>query len=260
MAHSIKISAIIPTCDRPQYLPEAIASICAQSLQPIEIIVANNGKEPIPEGSLGADVQVLNLAPYVGASAARNAGAKAASGEYLAFLDDDDKWDKDFLYHLHKSMVEKSADYIIGDVYVFDENMLPKLVLSFSKFPRGVKEFLYGKNPGLGGGNFLVKSHAFFAVGGFDENVSMSEDALLPFEILMAGYTIAGESKACYHARKHPGPRVSHGFKKKYMQFYHKAKERMTYKQRFLYILNINKHLLKVKFKRIIKARLKKHP
>lgn len=248
---TIKISAIIPTCDRPQYLPEAIASIRAQSLQPIEIIVANNGKVLIPEESLGADVQVLNLAPYVGVSAARNAGAKASSGDYLAFLDDDDKWDKDFLKHLAAKAIESNADYIVADLYRFFEDEMPELICSHSWFSRGWKESFYGRNPGFGGGNFLVTKSAFAVVGGFDEDITMSEDQVLPCELAIRDYKISSEPKAKYLVRHHSDARLSHSYTKYYFQFYHKCKKHMTFEQKVKYISRIWKIRLKQSLKKI---------
>ena len=257
MERSIKISAIIPTCDRPQYLPEAIASIRAQSLQPLEIIVANNGKEPVPEGSLGQDVQVLNLAPYVGVSAARNAGAKAASGDYLAFLDDDDMWDKDFLKHLAAKIMENDGDYIVADLYRFFEGEKPELVSSYSWAARGWKESFYGRCPGFGGGNFLVTKSAFREVGGFDKNITMSEDQVLPCELAIRGYKISSEPKAKYLVRHHTNVRLSHSYIKHYFQFYHSCKKHMSLEQRVKYIYKGWKLRLKHNIKKI-KLRIKK--
>ena len=252
MQNTVKISAIIPTCDRAQYLPEAIASIRAQSLQPIEIIVANNGKEPITEGSLGADVQVLNLAPYVGVSAARNAGAKAASGDCLAFLDDDDLWHEDFLKHLADKRLASNADYIVADMYRFTEGGQPKLYFSHSWFLRGWKESFYGKNPGFGGGNFLVTKKAFSDVGGFDENIIRREDQVLPCELGVRGYTICSEPSGKYLVRHHKNARLTRNNQPKlFFQFYHKCKKHMSLRQKISYSYQVYKHILKLRIKRL---------
>ena len=87
----MKISVIIPTCDRQDFLQEAIDSVKAQTLSVHEIIVVNNGNTPIEKDSpLHTQAKILELPPYSGASMARNTGALQATGDYLAFLDDDD--------------------------------------------------------------------------------------------------------------------------------------------------------------------------
>ena len=246
-----KISAIIPTCDRPQFLREAIDSIRAQTFQPIEIIVANNGKEPLPEGFFGEDVKIKNLEPYVGVSAARNSGAEAAKGDCLAFLDDDDKWGEDFLKNLAATMTRANADYIVADKWSFDGKSAPQFGTSYTHYAKGTQESLCGINPGLGGGNFLVKTKPFWAAGGFDEGVTMGEDQLLPCELAFQGYKIVGEPKARYYARKHHEPRLHYKYPRYCMQLYNKTKHQMTLQQKTLHILRTCQRVVKYEFRAI---------
>lgn len=81
---------------RPQLLQRAISSVLAQSLSDIEIVVVVDG--PDPETSLylsqvtdGRFRYIQNVRP-LGSAEARNVGVKAARGEWIAFLDDDDEW------------------------------------------------------------------------------------------------------------------------------------------------------------------------
>jgi glycosyltransferase involved in cell wall biosynthesis/2-polyprenyl-3-methyl-5-hydroxy-6-metoxy-1,4-benzoquinol methylase len=83
-------SVIIPTHNRPDYLAEAIESVLAQTVQDFEVIVVDDGSEPpVPEHD-DPRVRLTRRQQAVGPSQARNDGASAANGEYLAFLDDDD--------------------------------------------------------------------------------------------------------------------------------------------------------------------------
>lgn len=80
------VSVIVPTYNRPEELLRAVTTVRHQSYRDIEIIVINDGGEPVR----GLDgVRVIDI-PHGGTGAARNAGLQAARGEYVAFLDDDD--------------------------------------------------------------------------------------------------------------------------------------------------------------------------
>ena len=90
------VSVIIPTYNRAHYLGEAIASILNQDIQDcqIEIIVVDDGstddtKEVIRE--FGNTVKYI-YQDNRGAGPARNRGINEAAGEWVAFLDSDDRW------------------------------------------------------------------------------------------------------------------------------------------------------------------------
>src|SRR5947209_8097109 len=90
----IRVSVIVPTKDRSGLLRQALASVRALEGPDlaIELIVADNGSTDDTAAvahEFGARL-VRTLTP--GAAAARNAGLRVATGEYLAFLDDDDVW------------------------------------------------------------------------------------------------------------------------------------------------------------------------
>ena len=89
-----KVSVIVPTCDRPALLRQALKSIRALEGPDLtfEILVGDNGS--VPETAAVADEfgAIYLKTATRGASASRNVGLRAATGEYLAFLDDDDVW------------------------------------------------------------------------------------------------------------------------------------------------------------------------
>ncbi len=102
------VSVVIPTRNRPQMVLAAVRSALSQTLPPAEVIVVIDGPatldaeapQPIAEDGTEAalaqfaDVRlrILMLPSQVGGAEARNVGVRAATGNWIAFLDDDDLW------------------------------------------------------------------------------------------------------------------------------------------------------------------------
>lgn len=86
-----RISVVVRTKDRPRLLAEALASLGAGSYRRVEIVLVNDGGAP-PEVPAGFPFPVVRveLPENRGRAAAANAGVAAATGEFVAFLDDDD--------------------------------------------------------------------------------------------------------------------------------------------------------------------------
>ncbi len=91
----MRVSVIIPTYNRAAWVMEAVASVLAQTYRDFELIVVDDGSTDgtlAALASLGGEVKILRREERQGVSAARNLGARAAVGDWLAFLDSDDLW------------------------------------------------------------------------------------------------------------------------------------------------------------------------
>jgi hypothetical protein len=90
----VNVSVVIATHNRAHLVKEAIDSVLAQSQPVREIIVVDDGSTDTTSNLLsnyGDRIRAL-YEDGRGASAARNRGIRAASGKWIAFLDDDDVW------------------------------------------------------------------------------------------------------------------------------------------------------------------------
>jgi glycosyltransferase involved in cell wall biosynthesis len=97
------VSVVVPTYARSEYLLTALESVVGQTYPNIELLIVDDGS-PTPVESALSDVSLqgptesTRTVEFIrhetnrGANAARNTGIDAASGEYIAFLDDDDYW------------------------------------------------------------------------------------------------------------------------------------------------------------------------
>ena len=90
------LSVVIPTRNRTQLVCEAIESALCQKNGQVEVIVVDDGSTDdtanVLTRSFGSRIHLLRMPRRRGVGAARNAGMRLASGELLAFLDDDDLW------------------------------------------------------------------------------------------------------------------------------------------------------------------------
>jgi glycosyltransferase involved in cell wall biosynthesis len=90
-----KVSVIIPMYNVAPYVAETLASVMAQTLQDFEILAVNDGSTDdtvaVAQRLKDQRLKILNK-PNGGAASARNYALKAATGDYVAFLDGDDLW------------------------------------------------------------------------------------------------------------------------------------------------------------------------
>ncbi|MDR2229213.1 MAG: glycosyltransferase family 2 protein [Flavobacteriaceae bacterium] len=127
MISNILISVIVPCYNQAQYLDECLQSVFDQTFDKWECIIVNDGS---PDDTKKIALQWLDKDSrfkYIekengGLSSARNAGIRNASGEWIQFLDCDDKLDKE---KFEKSYVHFSTkDIVISGYVLFNEKRI----------------------------------------------------------------------------------------------------------------------------------------
>lgn len=147
-----KISVIIVTYNRINYLESAIKSVLSQSFADFELIVVNNGSndgtyELCQRYSLEDDrIKLINIEVNKGAARGRNMGIDAALGEYITIVDDDDYCENQMLEHLIGLANKYNSDIsICGSYNDFGDKVEPYFVfeelLVLDKV-RGLEELL----------------------------------------------------------------------------------------------------------------------
>jgi glycosyltransferase involved in cell wall biosynthesis len=176
-----KISVVVPTCDRPALLREALASIRALEGPDMifEILIGDNGHAP-ETPALAEEFGAIYLkVSKRGPSAARNVGLWAATGEFLAFLDDDDVWLPGNLRpHLALLDSHPTLDAVIGQVIYTDQYLAPNSLPWPTDAPgdgkQMLKRILSALFPQLG--TTLARTSVRERFGEFDETLTNAED------------------------------------------------------------------------------------
>lgn len=181
-----RVSVIIPTYLRADFIERAVNSVLDQTYENVEIIV-------VDDNGLGTEYQILTekkLTPYIesgkiryiphdknkNGSAARNTGAKNCSGEYITFLDDDD-----FLLprkiEAQVRAIESSDEY--SAAYTgFRIIKNSKILKEVSDSRSGNLMFqLLALQWSIGSGsNPLFRKNAFDSINGYDESFVRHQD------------------------------------------------------------------------------------
>ena len=123
-----KVSVIVPVYNVEQYIKRCLKSILDQSWQDFEILCVDDcGQDQSisiieqMQKEYPQKIKILYGEQNMGLGAARDRGMKAASGEYIAFIDSDDYLKRNFLETYMHAAQKKDADIIVGG-YIRDVN------------------------------------------------------------------------------------------------------------------------------------------
>jgi glycosyltransferase involved in cell wall biosynthesis len=178
------ISVIIPVFNRPEAAARAVRSVQAQrgiAASDVEVILVDDASEP-PLAGLDADpqVRIIRLDRNAGPSAARNAGIRASTKEYIALLDSDDFWLDEKLQRQLTALKQieqgcsRNTTALVCSCY-YPDSSTRLLQARLPKPASSVEEFASGCwfSPGSA---LLIRRSTFDTVGLFDEQLRRLED------------------------------------------------------------------------------------
>ena len=176
-----KVSVIIPVYNVEKYLRKCLDSVCAQTLEDIEIICVNDCSpddsiEILKEyASKDNRIKIIDFKENRGVAVARNEAIKIATGEYIGFVDSDDWIDLDFYEKLYKKAKEDNVDLVVGNHITVQNNQNSKLIDIVNKVKKNKIYFNGLFYLGLYKNEILKKYDIKFL-----ENVIYGEDRLFP--------------------------------------------------------------------------------
>jgi glycosyltransferase involved in cell wall biosynthesis len=118
----VKVSIIVPIYNSETYLPRCLASLKAQSLKDIEIILIDDGSMDrsgiIADEAARGDQRIRVIHQQNrGVSATRNVGLEVVTGEFIAFVDSDD-WVEPMMYKaMYDKAKKETADLVVCDFF-----------------------------------------------------------------------------------------------------------------------------------------------
>jgi glycosyltransferase involved in cell wall biosynthesis len=171
------VSVVVPAYNAVRTLPATIASIRSQSVDPLEIIVVDDGsKDDTAELARSLGTRVVAQA-NAGHAAARNTGTAAAEGRYVAFLDADDLWLPDKLER-QLDEIRRNPDIRAlqtGAARIDDELRL-LWVEPCTRSEDQLWDTLYFRNMPALMSTLMVERALFEEVGGFDASLVILQD------------------------------------------------------------------------------------
>jgi glycosyltransferase involved in cell wall biosynthesis len=169
-----KVSVVIPTHNRASLLKRAIDSVRNQTYKNLEIIVVDDASSDdtpsVVRGILDDRLQYLRHERNRGGAATRNTGIRAATGKYIAFLDDDDEWEPEKT-ELQLAAIEK-YDAVLCMSTIGGECNIKRLAARQTCDVRELREWM----PPVGGTSALMARADLLKVVLFDESLPRCQD------------------------------------------------------------------------------------
>lgn len=211
---SSEVSVVVATRDRPDSLERTLAALRRLAPAPGEVLVADSGSREaaaVAEVARGGGARCVRL-DRPGLSLARNAGARAAAGSVVAFLDDDCTADPGWVGALCQGFADPAADVVTGQLLPAElETESQLLFLRYAHMDRRgfvPVRFHADRAPSRhwpvdswrmgSGGNLAVRTAALARWGGFREDLGLGTPAKGGEDLFLLWWAIRSGSAVVY--------------------------------------------------------------
>lgn len=205
------VSVIIPAYQVAPWIGETVASVLAQTRPDWEAIVVNDGSpdtEALEQALAPFRHQITYLVqPNQGAAAARNTAIARARGEWLAFLDGDDRWEPRFLEDQLAFIATNRLDMAWSDGWIVgDTPNAGRRIMELRPCHGEVAvEALLRQTVSVGTSATIVRRTKVVEVGGFDVTQRRAQDFDLWVRLVHAGVRAGYNRQPLIHYRVREG-------------------------------------------------------
>lgn len=208
------VSVIIPAYNIAPYIAASLESVFSQTFTDFEVLVVN-------DGSPDTEAFEHELQPYLdriiylkqengGASVARNAGLKAARGEFVAFLDGDDLWLPNYLEEQLQFVASRQCDLACADAMFFGDtaDKAPTYMIAWMDDAPEAGDFdfleLVDAKRSVITSGVVARRQPIIDIGLFDESLRRAQDFDLWLRLACAGHRLSFQRKALLKYRCRP--------------------------------------------------------
>jgi glycosyltransferase involved in cell wall biosynthesis len=195
-----KITLVVPMLDEARTLPDLLGALKVQTRRPDELIFVDAGSRDgsadlvrqwwACEGWPGLGCQVITL-PGAYPGAGRNAGVRAAQGEWIAFVDAGIDPDSRWLEQLERCLVSSATSGVFGVCRFSAESAFQRAICALTNGQGAVHPVVPAS---------LFRKDAFGSAGYFPENVRAAEDLLwvARYEVRYGARMVCPDAQVCY--------------------------------------------------------------
>jgi glycosyltransferase involved in cell wall biosynthesis len=219
MKEKQKLVSIILNCfNGEKYLKDALESVLNQTYNNWELVFWDNkskdGSKKILDLYKSEKLKYYRSNVHTSLYEARNLAIKECKGEFIAFIDADDYWEKDKLEKQIKLFENKNVGVVYGNLWIYNEKLKKKKIFSNKKLLKGIifekilsdynigvitsvirKEILYQNN--------ISFESSYNHIGDFDLFIKLSK--ICEFDAIqepVATYRVHGENLSLKNAEK----------------------------------------------------------
>jgi glycosyltransferase involved in cell wall biosynthesis len=196
-------SVVIPAYQAAATIPEAVASALRQTSPPHEVIVVDDGSTDDLSAALApfaSDIKLISK-ENGGVASARNVGIRAATGEFVAFLDADDRFHPKRLEVLRAlAAARPDLDILATDTAITVEGVAQSLFSDATPFAtRDQRTAIFDSCFFTGP---VVRRERLRAIGGYDESLEVANDWDCYIRLILDGAIAGCVSEPYYEYRQ----------------------------------------------------------